>query len=150
MTHYADSLLVFSLKTLAPAVCFPKDDTPADKRGYKQVAEQHKNLLAVLIQSKHHRSATNAQGRDLSEHLSTEYRKCVGTPIPFLFVLISDAMRISNEQHIPLPYNGNGYFVGRDSLCQLYGEFLFDIRSESWLSKEEEEEKKKKKEKKEK
>ncbi len=143
-THYADSLLVFSLKSLVPVVCCPKGDTPAHKREYKQVAEQHKNLLAVLIQSKYHRSPTDAQGHHISERFGIEYQKCIATPIPFLFVLISDAVKISNDQHIPLPYNGNGYFVGRDSLRQLFGDFLYNIRSESWLSREEEEEKKKK------
>jgi hypothetical protein len=138
-------LLVFSLKTLAPVVCYPKDDTAANKREYKQVAEEHKNLLAVLIQSKHHRSQTDAQGHQLSERFGIEYRKCVATTIPFLFVLISDAVKIANDQHIPLPYNGNGYFVGRDSLCQLFGDFLYNIRSESWLSREDEEEKGEKK-----
>ena len=143
-TRYADSVLVFSLKTSVPAVCCPKDDTALDnKREYKQVAEQHKNLLAVLIQSKHHHSATNAEGRDLSEKMGIEYRKCVASPIPFLFVLISDAKKITMKKDITLPYNGNGYFVGRNSLRQLYGDFLYDIRSESWLSREEEKEEKK-------
>ena len=88
-------------------------------------------MLAVLLQSKHHRVPESAS----AEAFRAEYAKCIDTPIPFIFVLISDAPNVTSRKWMSWPYNGNGYFVGRDQLPQFYGEFLYRMREEAWLAK---------------
>ena len=134
-TPYADSILLLELLEPAPLACCPADlalGVLADRREYKSIPSEYMKLLAVLIQSKHHEKPDDANG----ESYKREYLKCLGTPIPFIYVLISDAATVTYQNHIKWPYNGNGYFVGgHDQLQRLLGEFLFGIRSESWLSR---------------
>lgn len=133
-TRYADSMLVLELDQPAPLSCCPLSNSSDSKsREYKNIAKEHQKLLAVLIQSKHHRDPDSA----CAESFKTEYLKCINTPIPFIFILISDAATVTYSQHISWPYNGNGFFVGgHDQLAQLYGQFLYTIRAESWLNGE--------------
>lgn len=135
-TSYADSFLVFKLVKPAPEACCPanvdlsKPGTPATRRGgrqYKNVAPAHQNLLAILIQSKLHQTTAPA------EPFRVEYQKCIDTPIPFIFLLVTDACKVSGEQHLTWPYNGNGYFIGSDRLPKFYGEYLHSIRTENDL-----------------
>jgi len=130
-TSYADSILLLQLDAPAPRACCPANVAAGDRveRRYKEIAPQHQKMLAVLIQSKHHGGPST-----LSEAFGKEYAKCIDTPIPFVFILISDAPTVAHQQHITWPYNGNGFFVGRNELRRFYGEVLFGIRAESWLA----------------
>lgn len=132
-TSYADSILLLELDGPAPSVCCPANVAVGERttRTYKTIAPEHRNLLAVLLQSKHHRDPDSAHG----EVFVKEYAKCINTPIPFIFVLISDAPHVTHQMSLSWPYNGNGYFVGRDQLQQFYGDFLYHIREEAWLPK---------------
>ena len=130
-TSYADSILLLKLDGPAPRACCPANIAIGERseaRTYKTIAPEHQNLLAVLVQSK----LALQQQCDPDEVFVREYAKCIHTPIPFIFVLISDVPHVAH--HITWPFNGNGYFVGRDQLRQLYGEFLSRIRAEAWLS----------------
>jgi hypothetical protein len=132
-TSYADSILLLKLDGPAPRACCPANIAIGERsetRTYKTIAPEHQNLLAVLVQSK----LALQQHCDPNEVFVREYAKCIHTPIPFIFVLISDAPHVAHQQNITWPFNGNGYFVGRDQLRQLYGEFLSRIRAEAWLS----------------
>lgn len=130
---YADSILLLELDGPAPRACCPANVAVGERttRTYKTIAPAHHNLLAVLLQSKHHRVPDSAG----AEVFRDEYAKCIDTPIPFIFVLISDAPNVTHNQWLSWPYNGNGYFVGRDQLQQFYGEFLYHIRAEAWVAK---------------
>lgn len=129
-TLYADSILLLELDEPAPLSCCP-DNIPVDEhitRRYKSIAPAHQKMLAVLLHNKLHLKLDD----NLGEVFGLEYAKCIQTPIPFIFVLISDAPMVSKS--ITWPYNGNGYFVGCNQLQQFYGEFLYRIRAEAWLS----------------
>lgn len=131
-TSYADSILLLQLDGPAPRACYPANIAVGDRtiRLYKTIAPEHRNLLALLLQSKHHRDPDSAR----PEVFGQEYAKCLDTPIPFVFILISDAPRVAHQGSLSWPYNGNGYFVGRDQLHQFYGAFLCKIRQEAWLA----------------
>ncbi|MFZ5487875.1 MAG: hypothetical protein ACOY5G_12925 [Pseudomonadota bacterium] len=129
-TSYADSILLLELDAPAPPACCPANVAAGERveRRYKEIAPQHQKMLAVLIQSKHHGGPSAP-----SEAFGKEYAKCIDTPIPFVFILISDAPTVAHQQHITWPYNGNGFFVGRNELHHFYGEVLCGIRAEAWL-----------------
>lgn len=128
-TPYADSLLLLKLAKPAPRACCPANIAVSEgsTRQYKTIAPEHRNLLVVLLQSKHHVSDAR------NESYQAEYAKCIATPIPFIFVLISSAPDVTWSATIKWPYNGNGYFVGKENLQEFYGDFLYRMRAEAWL-----------------
>lgn len=130
--HYADSFLLVELVQPAPPACYPAEFCPGERRPRqcKVMSSALGRILLILVQSKFHSNP----GQASSEAFGVEYRKCIDTPIPFIFVLISDAPRVTFEKHISWPYNGNGVFVGgEEPLRSLYGSFLYNIRAEAWL-----------------
>lgn len=118
-TTYADSILLLELDKPAPReLCLGKTMLP-----------KHENVLAVLFKSNLHHCHDSTS----SERFQLEYTKCIKTPLPFIFIFISDASTVTSSNQLSWPYNGNGYFVGRDQLQQFYGEVLYRIRAEAWL-----------------
>ena len=113
---FADSILLLELDHEAPASIMPK-------------GSQHRDKLAVFLQSKQH----TASQQHKNESFTREYDKCARiTCVPWIFVMISDAHNITFAKHVPLPFKGNGFFVGNDALEKLYGKPLFSIRAEEW------------------
>lgn len=122
MAPFPDSILILELAGDAPPSI-----TPA--------SAQHRNKLAIFIQSKQHKDREQQQ---VGERFPKEYQKCEKiTCVPWLFVLISDSDHIAKAANIPLPWKGNGFFVGQDELEDLYGRPLYLIRKEEWASVEE-------------
>ena len=133
MAPYADSILLFELLEDCPRALCPRNIKAMhpDQRLYKNIAPEHRKLLAVLIQSKHH----GDPNKSAAERYDCEYAKCIDTPLPFVFVLISDSPTAAKQKKFLWPYNGNGYFVGLHDLRTFYGEYLYNIRAESWIDR---------------
>lgn len=117
LASFADSILLLELVADAPA---------AIAKG-----SQHKNKLAIFIQSNKHVE----QQQGVGERFSVEYNKCSGiTCVAWLFVMISDADHIVRSKSMAMPWKGNGFFVGRDDLETFYGGALYRIRAEEWAA----------------
>lgn len=140
---FADSFLVLRLCQPAPREFYPLSLPNARReKEFKDIRPQHRNVLAVLIQSKLHGGSYPA-----NEPFTEEYAKCLPIPIPFVFVFLSDAKTVTRSPSVTFPYNGNGYFVGgmppdkapqqrtRAVGCDLedfYGSYLYALRTEAY------------------